>query len=255
MTHAPALSLVIVLAMASGECTGEIDDDGNAAGSSGDGATGGSTAIGGKAGGGNGATSGATSGGSGKTGAGGSGAASGSGGRAGSTGSGGQGGSSGRGGSAGKAGSGGSAGTGGSPGCTPNYACRPTPPPATGNAHADCVARINQFRDCVCMPHLERWTEAESCANQQVAYDRARNAPHAGWTGNICSPKGNGQNECLGGAINGCQQSMYDEGPPPQTPCEGACFQEHGHFINMTNRNFRRVACGFDGSWSVQNYQ
>jgi hypothetical protein len=249
---------VIVLAMASGKCSGEIDDDGNAAGSRGDRANGGSGAIGGNAGAG------------GKAGAGGSGAASGSGGRAGSTGSGGragstgsggQGGSSGRGGSAGKAGSGGSggsagsAGSGGSPGCTPNYACRPTPPPATGNAHADCVARINQFRDCVCMPHLERWTEAESCANQQVAYDRARNAPHAGWTGNVCSPKGNGQNECLGGAINGCQQSMFDEGPPPQTPCEGACFQEHGHFINMTNRNFRRVACGFDGSWSVQNYQ
>jgi hypothetical protein len=117
------------------------------------------------------------------------------------------------------------------------------------------VARINQFRDCVCVPRLERWTEAESCANQQVAYDRARNDAHAGWSGNICSPKGSGQNECLGGAINGCQQSMFDEGPPPQTPCEDACFQRHGHFINMTNRSFRRVACGFDGNWSVQNYQ
>jgi hypothetical protein len=240
MTHATALSLVIVLAMAPGECSGEIDDDGaSSAGSAG------------KAGSG-------SSGGSGKGGAGGRGATSGSAGRAGSTGSGGRGGSSGRGGTAGKAGSGGSgasAGTGGSSSCTPNYSCRPTPPPATGDAHADCVARINQFRDCVCVPRLERWTEAESCANQQVAYDRSRNAPHAGWNGNVCSPKGSGQNECLGGAINGCQQSMFDEGPPPQTPCEGACFQEHGHFINMTNRNFRRVACGFDGSWSVQNYQ
>ena len=167
----------------------------------------------------------------------------------------GQSGSSGSAGTAGSGATGGQGATGGTSGCTPDYACRPTAAPSTGDAHADCVARINQFRACVCVPPLQRWTEAESCANQQVAYDRARNAAHAGWSGNICSPKGNGQNECLGGNLNGCQQSMFNEGPPPQTPCNGACFQEHGHFINMTNRNFTRVACGFDGNWAVQNYQ
>ena len=228
------MGVVLLLTLAAARCSGEIDDGDRGAsgrpGGDGSGGSGASGAAGGKAG-------------------------SGAGARAGSGGRGGSSGAGGRAGASGSAGSGAAAGSGGSPGCTPNYACRPTPPPATGDAHADCVARINQFRDCVCVPRLERWTEAESCANQQVAYDRARNDAHAGWTGNICSPKGSGQNECLGGAVNGCQQSMFDEGPPPQTPCEDACFQRHDHFINMTNRSFRRVACGFDGSWSVQNYQ
>jgi hypothetical protein len=107
----------------------------------------------------------------------------------------------------------------------------------------------------VCLPPLERWTAGESCANQQAAYDQARNSPHAGFNGNICSPRGNAQNECLGGTVNACIQRMFDEGPPPTTPCTGACYQEHGHFINMTNTRFRSVACGFGGSWAVQNFQ
>lgn len=159
------------------------------------------------------------------------------------------------GGSGGTGGAGGTAGVGGTGSCTPNYACRPTPPPSSGNPHVDCVARINQFRACVCLPPLPRWTEGESCANQQVAYDRARNSPHAGFNARICSPGGSAQNECLGGTVNGCIQTMFDEGPPPTTPCTGSCYQQHGHYINMTNTQYTRVACGFDGSWAVQNFQ
>jgi hypothetical protein len=52
---------------------------------------------------------------------------------------------------------------------------------------------------------------------------------------------------------------MYDEGPPPNASCEGSCFQEHGHFINMTNPSYGKVACGFHTTtagevWSVQNF-
>jgi hypothetical protein len=114
---------------------------------------------------------------------------------------------------------------------------------------------VNQFRDCVCLPPLARWTEAERCADQQVALDRARNSPHAGFnTPQFCSPRGSAQNECLGGTVNACIQRMFDEGPPPQTPCTDACYQAHGHFINMTNTSYTRVACGFDGTWAVQNF-
>ena len=45
---------------------------------------------------------------------------------------------------------------------------------------------------------------------------------------------------------------MWDEGP-------GEPFSEHGHYINMSNPEFTRVACGIftaeDGEiWSVQNF-
>ncbi len=50
-------------------------------------------------------------------------------------------------------GSGGQSGQGGSAGCTPDYACMPTAPD-TGDYAADCVARVNQFRACVCLPPL-----------------------------------------------------------------------------------------------------
>lgn len=116
------------------------------------------------------------------------------------------------------------------------------------------MARINQFRACVCLPPLQRWTEGESCANQHVAYDRARSSPHAGFNAQICSPGGWAQNECLGGAVNGCMQSMFNEGPPP-SPCDDSCYWQHGHYINMTNTSYTRVACGFDGNWAVQNFQ
>ena len=50
---------------------------------------------------------------------------------------------------------------------------------------------------------------------------------------------------------------MFDEGPPPVEPCEGQCYQDHGHYINMTG-DFTRVACGQyvagDEIWSVQNF-
>lgn len=51
---------------------------------------------------------------------------------------------------------------------------------------------------------------------------------------------------------------MYDEGPGAK-PCDGARYQEHGHFINMTG-DYKRVTCGFatdsNGEvWTVQNYR
>jgi hypothetical protein len=162
-------------------------------------------------------------------------------------------------------------GTGGAPGdprliadCSngplnaPIANCRPEPFASSGDPYADCVTRINQLRwECQCLPPLQRWNAAEGCADQHSQYDSTRSA-HAGFSDDICSPRGWGQNECPGWnstehVVNGCLQAMWDEGP-------GEPFSEHGHYINMTNPDYSMVACGFYETpsgdfWSVQNFQ
>jgi hypothetical protein len=136
--------------------------------------------------------------------------------------------------------------------------CQPEPLEGSGDPYADCVTRINQLRwECQCLPALQRWNEAEVCANRHSEYDSTR-SPHAGFGSDICSPRGSAQNECPGWGsteqvINGCLQFMWDEGP-------GEPYSAHGHYINMTNPSYTMVACGFyetaGGSvWSVQNFQ
>jgi hypothetical protein len=141
----------------------------------------------------------------------------------------------------------GQGGSGGSGACTPDYDCQPTAPD-TGDYYADCVARVNQFRACVCLPPLSRWTAGEPCADQDAAYDPSHGA-HAGFIAKICSPEGYAQDECPAWpsetrVVSGCLQQMFDEGPPPTNPCNGSCFETYGHFINMTNTSYTMVACG-----------
>jgi hypothetical protein len=171
------------------------------------------------------------------------------------------------GGSAGHGAGGGAAGSGGAGGagaCVPNTACKPAPPPSTGDIHQDCVDRINQFlTQCACLPALTRATDGEACADQMAAYDAAKNSAHAGANDNICTPSGS-QNECPGYASNSqvislCMQQMWDEGPPPTSPCTGTCYEQHGHYINMTDPSVHRVACGFFTTssgqvWAAQNF-
>ena len=136
--------------------------------------------------------------------------------------------------------------------------CSPEPVPDTGDYYADCVARINQFRwECQCLPPLERWEEAEDCADQQAEYDYEQDTPHAGIRANICEPGGGAQNECPDygpsfGIVDFCLQQMWDEGP-------GEDFNAHGHYLNMSDPDFTRVACGMyvtpEGNvWAVQNF-
>ena len=150
-------------------------------------------------------------------------------------------------------------------GCTMNLACKLAAPPSTGDIKQDCVDRINQFRtQCACMPPLARWNEGEACADMMSASDGMTMKAHGGFTSKVCSPTGFGQNECPGyrneAQVNSvCLQQMWDEGPPPMMPCDGACFQKYGHFINMTNKMFKKVACGFAKTstgtvWAVQNF-
>lgn len=146
----------------------------------------------------------------------------------------------------------------GGPLAAPIANCKPEALPSSGDRYADCVTRINQLRwECQCLPALQRWTEAEGCADQHSQYDSTRSA-HSGFRDEICSPGGWAQNECPGWGsavhvIEGCLQAMWDEGP-------GEPYSAHGHYINMTNPSYTMVACGFyetgNGSfWSVQNFQ
>jgi hypothetical protein len=174
-----------------------------------------------------------------------------------------------KGGSAGGGGNGGSGtsgsgGSGGAGGCVKNLACKLSPPPSTGDIHQDCVDRINQFlTQCACLPALTRRTDGEACANQMAQYDANQNSAHAGFTAKICQPAGS-QNECPGYSSNSqviglCMQQMWDEGPPPTASCTGACYEDHGHFINMTDPSVTKVACGFFTTasgkvWAAQNF-
>jgi hypothetical protein len=173
-------------------------------------------------------------------------------------------GTAGTGGSGGAPGSGGNGGNGGTSSCVPNLACKPAPPPSTGDIHQDCVDRINQFlTQCACLPALTRATDGEACADQMAAYDAAMNSAHAGFTAKICTPSGS-QNECPGYSSNSqvislCMQQMWDEGPPPTSSCTGTCYEQHGHYINMTDPSVHRVACGYFTTsagkvWAAQNF-
>ena len=155
------------------------------------------------------------------------------------------------------------AGAGGA--CVQDLSCTLTAAPSSGDLHQDCVDRINQFRtQCACLPALARWTEGEACADQMSEYDAMQNVAHAGFTAKICSSGQGGQNECPGYSSNAqvislCLQQMWSEGPGPQDPCDGQCFQDHGHFINMTSTSMTKVACGFYTTsagkvWAAQNF-
>ena len=157
-----------------------------------------------------------------------------------------------------------SAGSGGGGSCVKNLACKLNPPASTGDLYQDCVDRINQFlTQCACLPALKRRMDGEACADQMAKYDAEQNSAHAGTIAKICTPGGS-QNECPGYSSNNqviglCLQQMWDEGPPPTADCSGDCYQEHGHFINMTDTAVKQVACGFHTTasgkvWAVQNF-
>jgi hypothetical protein len=120
--------------------------------------------------------------------------------------------------------------------------------------YTDCVDRINGFRATIDLPPLDRWSDAEPCADDQAQSDSETGEAHGAF--GACGESA--QNECPGWGsyddiIDGCLQMMWDEGP-------GEPYEEHGHYINMTNTAYSEVACGFyetpDGAiWSVQDFR
>jgi len=160
----------------------------------------------------------------------------------------------------------GTGGTGGAPGpcaggplSAPLPGCNPTPLPSTGDIHADCVARINQFRwECQCLPPLVRWTDGESCTDSNAEYDSS-NGVHASFYDMPCGSGARAQNECPSWpsndhVITGCLRDMWDEGPEDGNP-----NTVNGHYETMATSTYTRVACGFYTTpagdvWGVQNF-
>ena len=134
-------------------------------------------------------------------------------------------------------------------------------PPSTSSGGGDgsaaqlCVDTINQHRASIGLGPLERWADAEGCSDGEAASDAQTGQAHGAF--GQCQEFA--QNECPGwpgpaeSMIAGCLQMMWDEGP-------GEDFEAHGHYINMSNTGYTKVACGFaataEGSvWSVQNFR
>jgi hypothetical protein len=125
---------------------------------------------------------------------------------------------------------------------------------ALSGERISCVDRINGFRATLDLAPLGRWRDIEACADSQAEQDSKSGHPHGAF--GDCGEMA--QNECPGWGslddiIEGCLQAMWDEGP-------GADFNAHGHYINMSNPDYTRVACGFyttaDGQvWAVQDFR
>ncbi len=117
-----------------------------------------------------------------------------------------------------------------------------------------CVDTINMYRATLGLAALARWTDAETCSDEEAAMDGASGTPHGAF--GQCGESA--QNECPGwpgppeAMITGCLELMWAEGP-------GEDFNKHGHYITMSNPAYTKVACGFadgmNGVWAVQNFQ
>ena len=122
------------------------------------------------------------------------------------------------------------------------------------DARLQCVERINAFRATEGLAPLEQWSSAEKCADEEAREDARAGESHSAF--GSCDERA--QNECPGwpsaeAIVQGCLQGMWDEGP-------GEPYSEHGHYINMSNPGYTRVACGFyetsgGAVWGIQNFQ
>jgi hypothetical protein len=122
-------------------------------------------------------------------------------------------------------------------------------------AAEDCVRIINQYRASIGLPPYQRWTDRESCADNEAKNDAEINKPHGSfgscgeWAQNAC-PGWSGTPERM---IGSCLQMMWAEGP-------GSDFSAHGHYLNMSSTNYTKVACGFyvtpQGTvWTLQDFK
>ena len=147
-------------------------------------------------------------------------------------------------------------------GALPNLGGLPAPVPGMpgvpglpGGAAQQCVDGINQYRARNGLPAMTRWFASEACAASEAQSDAQAGQPHGSFgrcgegAQNVC-PGWQGPAEQMTGP---CLQSMYNEGP-------GADFARHGHYLNMMNPRYTRVACGYFTTpqgqvWAVQDFQ
>ena len=116
--------------------------------------------------------------------------------------------------------------------------------------HALCIDLINEYRDTLGLPPYDRWSDAESCSDDEAESDAMTGQAHGAFP--QCGESA--QNECPGWSgppesmIGSCLDLMWGEGPGG------------GHYENMANSSYSQAACGFyalaNGEvWSVQNFR
>jgi hypothetical protein len=141
-----------------------------------------------------------------------------------------------------------------------------------GGAYEICINKINELRATKGLDPYARWSDGESCADQQSAADEASGNAH----GSFGDCGESAQNQCLGGGaanIEGCLDMMWAE--KDQAGCAGcdACADEYtpdcpdcdfygnetgqqcGHYVNMRAEYFTMAACGFSTGWATINFR
>ncbi|MBK9576498.1 MAG: hypothetical protein IPO40_05445 [Fibrobacteres bacterium] len=122
---------------------------------------------------------------------------------------------------------------------------KPADPAAGAGLAAVCVQTINNYRATLGLAKLAEWTDSAACFSRQATLDDQANKGHANF--GMC--KEAAQNTCpnwladqavggVQGAMERCIESMWNEGP-------GEDYSKHGHYINMTNKSYTKVGCGF----------
>lgn len=117
-----------------------------------------------------------------------------------------------------------------------------------------CVEQINVLRASIGIRPLGSWDTASDCADQAAELEALAGPVH----GSFGSCGELGQNLCSGynsidQVLEVCFKIMWEEGP-------GVSFQDHGHYLNMANKNYSMVACGFftdsqGNVYHVQNFR
>jgi len=136
----------------------------------------------------------------------------------------------------------------------------PTPMPTASSAGSPldrarqlCVQRTNEFRARVGVGPVARRSDAEACGDQQARADGLSRTAHGAF--GQCRERA--QNECPGWngdpetVVDRCLAMMFAEGP--------GSGPEHGHYVNMTERKYSGVSCGFATApngelWVVQDF-
>jgi hypothetical protein len=123
-------------------------------------------------------------------------------------------------------------------------------------ARQACVDKINTLRATLSLAELGRWTAQETCVDGQAKADSVAAKAHSAF--GTCGEFA--QDECPGWMsvasitnVGGCLDKMWAEGP-------GTDYATHGHFINMSNKKYTQVACGYyttptGDMWAAQNFK
>jgi Cysteine-rich secretory protein family len=167
-------------------------------------------------------------------------------------------------GTSGAAGSSGAAGMHGAAGTT-GAAGSGTTTGAAGTGAADpyvaarqaCVDKINMFRATLSLAALTPWTAEDTCTDGEAKSDSVSGTAHGAF--GTCTESA--QDECPGwgsvdsiaGGTKSCLDQMWAEGP-------GTDFSTHGHYINMSNPKYTKVACGYAVTpagkvWAAQDFR